>query len=321
MDKASDILKRIQTEQHIYRRTRQPAGDIASTRCIAEIIRPEDIGYTHPIFLQCFLPARHKPSNRERWQTNCGKASLVIRAGELINPKQQHTFRKCSVPAGPKARIINAYISDYALRHRTRTINLGESLREAMRKMDVKISGQNGRELTRELENFAAAEIVLGLWENNGNAHQTRVPIGETLSFWIEKDPNQRTIWQPEMTLSAAYYQELIKDDRMAPIHWPSLIALQHSPMAMDIHCWLVYRLRKGLNRPVAISTHALHAMFGRGFKQQRHFWNKFVEALKAAHACYPTARITLQSDCSGITLANSPPLIPYRKIGRIAGI
>jgi hypothetical protein len=37
-----------------------------------EVIKPEDISYTHPVFLQCFLPTRHTAKNRQRWQANCG---------------------------------------------------------------------------------------------------------------------------------------------------------------------------------------------------------------------------------------------------------
>jgi hypothetical protein len=44
--------------------------------------------------------------NRERWQTDCGRMSLVIRAGELANPDKPHEFKKCSTPAGPKGRFI-----------------------------------------------------------------------------------------------------------------------------------------------------------------------------------------------------------------------
>lgn len=37
-----------------------------------EVIKPSDVGYTHPVFLQCFLPTRHSVRNRQRWQTNWG---------------------------------------------------------------------------------------------------------------------------------------------------------------------------------------------------------------------------------------------------------
>ena len=83
-----------------------------------EVIRPDDIGYTHPVFLQCFMPTRHSDKNRDRWQTDCGRVSLVIRAGELANPAKPHEFKKCAVPAGPKARFVVAYINDYILREK-----------------------------------------------------------------------------------------------------------------------------------------------------------------------------------------------------------
>jgi hypothetical protein len=86
------------------------AGDllpeVLSAGLFDEVIRPEDVGYTHPVFLQCFLPTRHSAKNKQRWQTNCGLASLVIRAGELANPAKLNEYETCLVPAGPKARFV-----------------------------------------------------------------------------------------------------------------------------------------------------------------------------------------------------------------------
>jgi len=102
-----------------------------------EVIKPEDIGYTHPVFLQCFLPTRHSARNKQRWQTNCGRASLVIRAGELANPDKPNEYETCLIPAGPKARFVIAYVNDYIQRENTPTVNMGDTLRDAMQKMRV----------------------------------------------------------------------------------------------------------------------------------------------------------------------------------------
>ena len=182
-----------------------------------EIIRPETVGYTHPVFLQCFMPTRHSLSNSQLWQVNCGRASLLFRAGILVKPGEPNSFKSCVVPAGPKARIVNAYVNDYILRHRTPTVDLGRSLRQTMERMSIPICGKNGKLLQREVENFAAAEINLGVWDEQGNAHQHRAFVAESMSFWIEKNPDQMTIWQPEMTVSSQYYHSLTDDDRMAP--------------------------------------------------------------------------------------------------------
>ena len=153
-----------------------------------EIIKPEDVGYTHPVFLQCFLPTRHSAKNRQRWQTDCGRASLVIRAGELANPLKPNEYETCIVPAGPKARFVIGYVNDYLQRHNTPTVNMGDSLREAMRKMNIATGGKNGKELTREVKNFAAAEIGLGIWNDNEVRHH-RALVAPHMSFWLEKTP------------------------------------------------------------------------------------------------------------------------------------
>src|SRR5215471_20807659 len=100
-------------------RAREILPEVLPAALVEEVIRPEDIGYTHPVFLQCFLPTHHSEKNRERWQTDCGRISLVIRAGELANPNKQNEFKKCLVPAGPKARFVVSYVNDYLQCHNT----------------------------------------------------------------------------------------------------------------------------------------------------------------------------------------------------------
>lgn len=286
-----------------------------------ELIRPEDIAYVHSIFLQCFMPVRHNANNRQLWQTDCGNASLAIHAGLLVKPDSPRTFKQCVVPAGPKARIITAYINDYAYRHKTPDIDLGESMRKFMDSAGVPVCGSNGKELQREMENVAAADIYLGVWHPGVSAHQKKAAVSEELSFWIDKNPNQQTLWQPRMKLSHGYYQSLMAGEHLAPIHWPAYMALQHNPRAMDIFALLCYRLRTiHPRKPVTIHADVLHGMFGRDIKQRKHFWPEFLKALAEALAQYRQAEnsINVLEDKSAMRLGYAPPLIPHRKIGRI---
>jgi Plasmid encoded RepA protein len=280
-----------------------------------EAIRSEDIAYTHSLFLQCFMPIRHNAKNRQQWEAGNRNAKLLIRAGILIKPNSPGTFKNCIVPAGPKARLILAYINDYAYRHNTPVIPLGDSMRQAMQRMEIAIGGANAKELQRELENLAAADMLIGVWTPDGSAHQHKTAIAEELSFWIEKDLRQGTFWQQEMTLSPTYFGSL-KGPHMAPLHWPAYIALQSKPRAMDIFAFLQYRLRNPLKAPAILHVSILHAMFGQDIKDRKSFWQRFKQSLVEALKWYPTARVEILNDA--IKLYNSPPLIPYRKIGRI---
>jgi hypothetical protein len=291
--------------------------DIVPADLFDEVIDPKDVGYTHPVFLQCFLPVRHTDKNRERWQTDCGRMSLVIRAGELANPEKPNDFKKCIVPAGPKARFVVAYVNDQIQRRNNPTVNMGDSLREAMRTMNIAVGGKNGQLLQREVENFAASEITItGWYEREVVSEGGRV--APKMRFWLEKDPQQGTIWQSEMTVSREYFDGVREGDRLAPFYWPAMVALQHDTRAMDIHFFLTYRLKNGLKRPVVLHTKALHELFGIGIEQVDHFWPRFLESLSHARKWYPQARIDVKNDC--IILQDSPPLIPYRKLFRIAG-
>ncbi len=314
MESAADALARLGTAIEKRAKERPRAALVDS-----ELIRPEDIAYTHSLFMQCFLPLRHNAKNRQVWQTDSGNASLLVRGGILIKPNSPHKFKQCDVPAGPKARIIATYVDDYAWRNRTPEIDLGENMHKAMKQMGVKIGGRNQTELVKEVENFAAAELNFGYWVLDGtSAHQKSTKVSEDISFWIEKNPNQATLWQPTMTLSSRYYASVEASEHIAPVYWPAVVGLQHNPRAMDIHRFLTYRLRAGLKRPVLLHAGILHGMFGRDIKQHRHFWPEFLRALKEAHKWYPTARVEPLKDGSGLKLFDSPALIPYRKVERI---
>lgn len=280
-------------------------------------ISKRDIAYTHPLFMQCFLPVRHNASNDQLWQMENGRASIIIRAGLLLDPKQPGVFIQRSVPAGPKGRLLMAYINDYILRHRTRTVPLGESLRKGMELMGVLVSGKNGRALNREVKNFAAAEIVLGTWNSSGSARQDQTKIASHISFWDERDGTQGSFWQSEMTISPDYYKAII-DGGMAPVYWPAMIGLQHNPRAMDIHSFLAYRLRGPLKRPVTLAPAEVHSLFGKDIALLKNFWPKFRPALAEAHKWYPTARVELLQNQGGLLLRSSPALIPYQKVPRL---
>jgi len=49
---------------------------------------------------------KNPENHRRRWQTDCGRASLVIRAGELAHPDKPNDLETCAVSAEPKARFL-----------------------------------------------------------------------------------------------------------------------------------------------------------------------------------------------------------------------
>lgn len=257
------------------------------------------------MFVQCFLPIRALPrTHNQHWHVTHGSASIAIEAGRLADPTNPGQWETQEVPAGPKARLLFAYINDFAIRHKTPVIDLGKSLRAFMHSNRVPVGGPNGHELTRQLKNIAAARIVLGIWGNlKVSTRQSRVASG--IDFWVDGNPKQATFWQPEMQLAPEYFQALAT--HRVPLYLPALVRLQANPRAMDVLCWLAYRMRS-VTFPVNIPHAALHPVFGGNIKLLKHFKVEFRKALLAAHRFYPEARVEFKKD--HLTLYRSRPLI-----------
>jgi hypothetical protein len=270
------------------------------------VVTRKDLAFTHSIFVQCFLPLRALPKpNNQHWEVRHGRACIAIEAGRLADPQIPGHWEQREVPAGPKARLLFAYINDFAIRHKTPVVDLGKSLRAFMGENRVPIGGPNGHELSRQLKNIAAARILLGNWGSDRvSTRQTRIAAG--IDFWIDRNPKQDALWQPEMQLAPEYFEAL--GVHRVPIYFPALVRLQANPRAMDVFCWLVYRMRS-VTFPVKIPYAALHPVFGGTIKLLKHFKVEFRRAVMAAHEFYPEARVEFKDDY--FMLHRSRQLIP----------
>jgi len=79
-----------------------------------------------------------------------------------------------------------------------------------------------------------------------------------------------------------------------------ALKALKRSPMAIDIYCWLTYRMSY-LRRPTSIPWELLQAQFGCDYPDtaqgKAHFKQKFNQHLKSVLVVYPEAKLEASKD------------------------
>ena len=273
----------------------------------SEVIGRNDIAFNHSVFAQCFLPIRSLRKGKDYWKVIHGNAALIIQSGRLINPDNIGDDEKQEVPAGAKARLLFTYINDQAIRTKSPVIDMGASMRQFMERAGVKSCGTNSKELTRQVKNIAASEIIIGVWGEK-QVHQQQHKVARSLSFWLEKDPKQGTLWQPTMTLSTDYFN-VLKYYRI-PMDFRVLVGLQGKPRAMDVYAWLAYRLY-GLKTFIKIPYVALHPVFGTGIKTLKHFKVEFRNAMKAVIPFYPEAKVDFTSEKDYVILYPSEPAIP----------
>ena len=274
---------------------------------IQNILVGRNIGYHHSVMVQCFLPQARPKDGVTSHQLRHGRASLLIEAGKIADPDREHEFKLCQVPWGAHSRLIIPYINKQAVVTKSPVIDLGTSLRDFMASVGVPVSGQNGRAMTAQIENIAAAQFLLGEWD--GDRTTTKAArVSNQISFWLERDENQATFWNPEMVLSPEYYQSIL--ERPVPLDMAHLNALRRSPRRMDLYGWFSYRLPqiRG-HQPLRLKLDTLQAIFAPEINTPRLFKRRLITDLKAIAEVYSHFKIDLQGDI--LLLWHSPSPVP----------
>lgn len=259
--------------------------------------------YTHSVFCQCILPVRSLPQEQDIYETSHGNTSLSIQSGYIRNHETKKSVKQ-EIPSGAKARLLFSYINDQAIRLKRPDIDMGSNLYRFMQDNNIPVGGKNAKELQRQAMNIAAASIHLGVWSDTATksfSRQRNVQIAKDISFWLEKDPTQVTLWQPTMTLSDDYMAAL--EHHRVPINFQALVALQANPRAMDMYVWLKYRIHH-VRAPVRIPYEALHTVFGQSISTLKEFKVHIKRAIENAKQYCPEAMIEFDKNC--ITLINT---------------
>ena len=285
-------------------------GSAADVGDIVDAIMDRDIGYTHAVMVQCFLPQR--PIPEREYESAHGRASLVIEAGQIADPNQPRRWIKCDVPSGAKPRLILPYIVGEAIRNESPEIDLGQSLRKFMERLRMPITGKNGKRLVKEIQNVAAAHINIGQWTDDA-VHTHGGRLAKRLSFWLERRPDERSFWTPTMTLSNEFF-DTIQTHRV-PIDTDHLAQFARSPRRMDLYVWLSYRTpRIAPAKAQPISQRALWPIFAPDITRFAHFKNRLKEDLTAIASVYPHFNIHIDNDTDIVWLRRSPPPVPFAR-------
>ena len=127
-------------------------------------------------------------------------------------------------------------------------------------------------------------------------------------AIFIEKTSNYETIPLDCARLSESFYTQL--QNHAVPINEAAIRALSNNSFALDLYCWLSYRLRV-VRKPTPITWAALRAQFGTTYTDIKHFRPRFIAGLKLAMAVYEDAH--LEMDEAGLVLLPSKAPVPMR--------
>lgn len=271
----------------------------------AEVLADEQqrIGISYTGFCLTSLPHKRLPDDAV-WEKHGHRVTLMIEPGRM---KANGKTLLHGVPFGARARMILLYLQTMAVRTSSREVELGRSMRAWLERMGIAYGGETAKALREQAARISACSLKF-FWEGD---HQdgwaaARI-VNSGLRFHAVADDGQTSLWEDRVVLDETFYKAL--RDHPVPLLEAAIRELRDRSMSLDIYVWLAWRLHT-LTKETPISWGAIFGQFGSGFQAVRHFRPRFLEALGAAVAAYPEARIQVREE--GIVLHPSRPPIAY---------
>jgi hypothetical protein len=261
------------------------------------------IGFVYSGWAQAALPHRRLKDD-QAWQINSERVKLLIEPGRRAHDTGEPTW--VGVPYGSRARLIMLYLQTEALRTNSREIELGKSLRDWLTRLGIPIGGKSLKDVREQAERISRCRLSFHI-QSAGRAGLVNQNIVDTAMFVDGADTGQGTLFLETARLSETFYEQLRKHP--VPLEEAAIRAINNNSMALDLYCWLAYRLH-ALTAPRPITWKALMGQFGTAYKEQFHFKPRFLENLHLALAVYRDAKVDV--DERGIVLRPSrPPIAP----------
>ena len=264
---------------------------------------PDNIYFHHAVLCQVGIP-RRKTTERVFTRRN-GDLSVQLEAGRLFDGKE---FVEYQLPYGTKPRLALVYASSYAIKNKTRTVDVGGSMRQFLGMLALDDRGRNYRVMREQTMALAASRMTLGM-RMNGKAVtiKTDGPVEEFAAFL---STDQQQMWPGELVLSEKFYESLRA--YAVPIDPRALGALSDTALGMDIYTWLTHRLRR-IAQPngLPLTWKHLQEQFGQEYSDLKDFKKSFLPSLRRVLTVYPEAHV--ETVDGGIKLYESAPPVRER--------
>ena len=286
------------TRQAVYHWNRE---DQIKALVAARQNEPE-MGFMMRLLALCTLP-RTNPGNRDRYIRRNGPFSLIMIAGGEV-PK---------LPYGALPRLLLAWVCTEAVRTQSRTLILGSSLSEFMRKLDLN-PGSGGRSggrtrLQNQMRRLFSASVQLSHQDKYGHQAITGPVASEMNLWWDPCRPDDPVLWDSTIRLGEEFFNEIIAYP--VPLDLNILKAMKRSPLGLDLYLWLTYRLFS-LDAPLRLTWRQIYRQFGSTPKTDEmtitNFRAKVLRELRKLKTAWPD--IDYRIPRSGLELRPTPPRI-----------
>lgn len=232
------------------------------------------LGFMARAMVQATLP--HKKVVGNEFERRNGNYTLTLLAPSKIG-----------LPYGTVPRLLLAWLTTEAVKTKSRELELGDSLSGFMRELDMVPTGGRWGSITRlkdQTKRLFSCTVSATYDDAKKHADMGYRLADKSLLWWEAKDPEQAGLWQSSVTLSEAFFSEVVSHP--VPVDMRALKALKKSPLALDAYCWLTYRASYA-KRPSVIPWSVLALQFGSDYAELRFFKRAFLEELRKVVTVY----------------------------------
>jgi hypothetical protein len=278
----------------------------------------EDLRHIHSVLAMCGFPYTRQPLAVREYESRQGRMSLIVEAGKLRNPVTGERVEQ-PLPYGPKPLLLLMHLCSEAIRQKSATIEIADSLTAFIRDIGFPVTGGPRGTLNafkEQVNALAACKLVVGMWDGQRSIDYQGTPFSR-IEVWLPTHPDQMMLWPSKLTFSLDFYDTLSK--HALPIRAEAVRAFAGSARKLHIYFWLNYRLHR-LKTPLTLSWNALTAQFGGGFNRARAFRAHFADDLQHLQEVFPKLRASLSEE--GLTLMPGDPDVlalpvkrPLRKV------
>ena len=249
-----------------------------------------------------------------------GAFTLAVRAGTRTGPSPAHPRVSLGVPSGGLARLLLCHVVTEAMRRGSPTVDLGRTLADLCRALDVTPSGgARGRlrYLFDQLLRLATCSASFQWETGTGYGHRGReryrgrsLLLVDAYDLWWQRAAETAAHGTAPplaaggtLTLGAQLWA--VCQDGCVPVDWRKLQFLRDYPSALDLYLFLTHRLAKleaDRQPTVALTYDHLHAQLGSHYatgpdgrltrRGKQDFGYRLRQALDRVRLLWPALRV-----------------------------
>lgn len=261
------------------------------------------VGFLYSGWCQAALPHR-RLADEAAWKVETERVTLVVEPGRKNIPGG---LQWVGVPYGSRARLILLYLQSEALRTNSREVELGRSLHAWLHRLGIPIGGKSFKDVREQANRLSRCRLTFHITQG-GREGLLQQSIVDTAMFVHDNSAEgQGALFLDTARLSETFFDQLKRHP--VPLEEAAVRALANNSQALDVYCWLAYRLHV-LPQARAVSWKALYGQFGASYRRLDHFKERFIDSLRMACAVYPAA--TIEIEAKGLVLKPSrAPVAP----------